>query len=64
MSEEFDFIQKHPSRPYIMIPTDGSMTNGDVIKAIFPLEVWLHMKAREFNKTWWNAPYRSESEEV
>ena len=40
------------------------MTNGDVIKAMFPVEVWLQMKAREFNKTWWNAPYKAESEEV
>lgn len=33
-------------------------TNGDMIKDIFPSEVWLQMKAREFNKTWWNAPYK------
>lgn len=48
----------------LYIPKRGQkLTNGDVIKALFPLEVWLQMKAREFNKTWWNAPYKAESEE-
>lgn len=44
----------------IEIP-DGA-TNGDMIKDIFPSEVWLQMKAREFNKTWWNAPYKGGKE--
>lgn len=49
----------------LYIPKRGQkLTNGDVIKALFPLEVWLQMKAREFNKTWWNAPYKAESKDV
>lgn len=45
------------------IPISDGATNGDMIKAVFPSEVWLQMKAREFNKTWWNAPYKAGREE-
>ena len=45
------------------IPIPDGATNGDMIKAVFPLEVWLQMKAREFNKSWWNAPYEGGKEE-
>lgn len=60
LSEALDIAMKaiedkHYERA-IFIP-DGA-TNGDMIKDIFPSEVWLQMKAREFNKTWWNAPYK------
>lgn len=51
---------KHYERA-ILIP--DSATNGEMIEAIFPSEVWLQMKAREFNKTWWNAPYEGGKEE-
>lgn len=44
------------------IPIPDGATNGDMIKDIFPSEVWLQMKAREFNKTWWNAPYEGGKE--
>ena len=54
-----DRLQESLSR-CIEIP-DGA-TNGDMIKAVFPLEVWLQMKAREFNKSWWNAPYEGGKE--
>lgn len=43
-------------------PLPDNATNGDMIKAMFPSEVWLQMKAREFNKSWWNEPYKAESE--
>lgn len=76
-TEELQF-PKHPSKPYKMIPTDGSMTNGDVIKTLFPF-VTKHISHSEnniyidspiqatilaFDRHWWNAPYKAESEEV
>ena len=52
--------ERHKECPLKIIPDNA--TNGDVMKAMYPLEVWLHMKAREFNKTWWNAPYKGVGE--
>lgn len=47
----------------INIPKRGQkVTNGDLIKVLFPKDVWLHFKAREFNKDWWNAPYTYKEE--
>lgn len=49
------------------------MTNGDVIKGMFPkreviehdtyIEVAWGEGMDEFDKNWWNAPYKAESEE-
>ena len=61
VSMEFDVLDSQLTVNAIPIP-DGA-TNGDMIKAVFPLEVWLQMKAREFNKSWWNAPYEGGKEE-
>lgn len=57
-----------------MIPTDGSMTNGDVIKAMFSqlkiigymettkkkIVVALYPKdsSHDFDLDWWDAPYK------
>lgn len=60
--EELPLSQGSKARAF-KIEIIGNLTNGDIIKAMFPSEVWLQMKAREFNKTWWNAPYEAESEE-
>ena len=35
------------------------MTNGDVIKALFPSDVVLK---QSLMKSWWNTPYKAESE--
>lgn len=64
-----------PEGHCINIPEDA--TNGDVIKMIFPnadtfteedcphiVNISLGGYAQTFRDSWWNAPYRSESEEV
>jgi len=61
----------------ISIPIDENITNGDVIKALFPnasvyIDVFnnIHMNFDNdmpeivYYKEWWNAPYKAESEEV
>ena len=47
----------------------GGMTNGEVIQALFPnISVYEHGSTYSvnneynFNSTWWNAPYKAESE--
>lgn len=59
----------------IMIDKRGIVTNGDVIKAMFPdvdvkernngYEVYFGVGTaiQFFNCKWWNAPYKAESEE-
>lgn len=37
----------------------GNLTNGDVIKAVFPNEPDFR---NDFDEDWWNAPYKAESE--
>ena len=46
------------------------VTNGEVIKAIFPNELLTSITSTlwwgdnmSFNKDWWNAPYKEESED-
>ena len=46
------------------------VTNGEVIKAIFPNELLTSTTSTlwwgdnmSFNKDWWNAPYKAESED-
>lgn len=34
-----------------------NVTNGDILKAISPNDLWLHIYARRAKKEWWNAPY-------
>jgi len=53
---------------YIWIPE--GMTNGEVIQAVFPnISVYEHGSTYSvnneynFNATWWNAPYKAESED-
>ncbi len=48
----------------------GDLTNGDVIKALFPGELLTSITNAlwwgdnmSFSKEWWNAPYKAESEE-
>ena len=59
--EELPLSQGSKARAF-KIEIVGNLTNGDMIKAMFPSEVWLQMKAREFNKTWWNEPYKGGKE--
>ena len=45
------------------VPIPDNATNGDVIKAVFPNDLWLHIHSRRAKKEWWNAPYkRSDAE--
>ena len=60
--EELPLSQGSKARAF-KIEIAGNLTNGDMIKTLFPSEVWLQMKAREFNKTWWNAPYKGGKDE-
>lgn len=48
----------------------GEMTNGEVIQALFPnVSVYEHGSTYSvnneynFNSTWWNTPYKAESED-
>ena len=70
---EIDLPIKHPSKPYKMIPTDGSMTNGGVVKAMFPnadikqglsaiYVTYFKDYTAVFDFSWWNALYKAESE--
>lgn len=51
-------------------PLPQNATNGDVIKAVFPNEHFMEMYAYVacgftlFDKNWWNAPYKAESEDI
>lgn len=57
------------------VEVNGTLTNGDVIKAVFPnvevkeknngYEVYFGVGTaiQFFNHQWWNAPYKAESEE-
>lgn len=47
----------------------GNLTNGDVIKALFPNELLTSTTSTlwwgdnmSFNKDWWNAPYKANKE--
>lgn len=62
-----------PTVNAIVIP--DNVTNGDMIKAVFPnamvynagiaMDVeFLEDEEHWFNKDWWNAPYKAESEEI
>lgn len=49
---------------------EDNATNGDMIKAIFPNELLTSITSTlwwgdnmSFNKDWWNAPYKAESED-
>lgn len=42
---------------------EQEITNGEVIKAIFPNELLTSITNMGFNKDWWNAPYKKEVEE-
>lgn len=62
---------KEIKEQYVWIPKDG-LTNGEVIKALFPdISVniidraifSMHDGYGSFDKHWWNAPYKAESEE-
>ena len=46
-----------------VIPIPEGATNGDMIKAMFPNDLWLQLYARRTKKDWWNAPYKKEVEE-
>lgn len=65
---------------YISVEKRGTVTNGDMIKAMFnpykickyEFNVHVYMTERAFEETdyqmnydrrWWNAPYKAESEE-
>ncbi len=48
----------------------GNLTNGDMIKAMFPNELLTSITSTlwwgdnmSFNKDWWNAPYKREIKE-
>lgn len=48
---------------------EQEITNGEVIKAIFPNELLTSITSTlwwgdnmSFNKDWWNTPYKAESE--
>ena len=66
MYEIADMIDDAPTVPAIPIPKNA--TNGDMLKAVFPeREVVEHDKhiefawgdgMDEFDKGWWNAPYK------
>ena len=52
------------------IPIPEGATNGDMIKAMFPnISIYEHGSTYSvnneynFNSTWWNKPYKGESEE-
>ena len=53
------------------VEVNGTLTNGDVIKAMFPWEcrdiddnykvsIFVNNGTMRFNKDWWNAPYGGE----
>lgn len=53
------------------VPIPKGATNGDMIRAIFPnASVYEHASTYSvnneynFNSTWWNAPYKAESDDV
>lgn len=39
------------------IENPKNVTNGDMLKTIFPNDLWLHIYARRAKKEWWNTPY-------
>lgn len=41
--------------PLEVIPKN--VTNGDILKTMFPNNLWLHIYARRAKKEWWNTPY-------
>ena len=58
------------SQTLLSIPIPKNATNGDVIKAMFPnISIYEHGSTYSvnneynFNSTWWNKPYKAESEE-
>lgn len=68
----FDIPIKHESKPYFMIPFSDNATNGDVIKTMFPddegtpefvYEDMVFYGKGNYDRTWWNAPYKKENEE-
>ena len=53
------------------VPLPKGVTNGDVIKSLFPnISIYEHGSTYSvnneynFNSTWWNAPYKEEIEET
>lgn len=67
MAEDIDIPIKHESKPYLMIPFPDGITNGDMIKSLFPdgtfidkeYVYWygINKQFHEFSPSWWNAPY-------
>jgi len=48
----------------IVINLDETTTNGDVIKTLFPDKASFNGGyGSYFDKEWWNAPYKAESED-
>ena len=44
-------------------PITDNATNGDVIRAMFPDDIWLQLYARRAKNGWWNAPYQKGGKE-
>lgn len=69
LEDAIDIIYDTPTVNAIVIPE--SATNGDVIKAMFPNfhtnemshTIWVGYDDMSFRKEWWNAPYKTESED-
>ena len=44
-------------------PIPDNTTNGDVIKLLFPNDIWLQLYARRAKNVWWNTPYQKGDKE-
>ena len=61
MAEGKIYDIEYPIHNTIIIPKGA--TNGDMFTALFGEKALITLDAHNYLKSWWNAPYKSESEE-